>query len=195
VPPGRSAVKKSHARMASAWERRNCDQAGPGSRRAGSMPLLLRISHTVDAATFTPRPAIPPWIPRYPQPGFSRASRRIRALMFRRVAGRPVLPRMDLAAQRRRTMSRSQRSTVSGGYQQPQVPAACFLYRAEQGREQGPVRPIQLRSAGALPLQYGELMAQHQDLRGLPRLLAPGQPQPRRNPCDQEEHEPQAHER
>jgi len=30
--------------------------------------------------------------------GFSRASRRTRALMFRRVAGRPVLPRMDLAA-------------------------------------------------------------------------------------------------
>jgi hypothetical protein len=29
-------------------------------------------------------------------------------------AGRPVLPRMDLAAQRRRTMSRCQRSMVSG---------------------------------------------------------------------------------
>ena len=34
--------------------------------------------------------------------------------MFRRVAGRPVLPRMDLAAQRRRTMSRCQRRIVSG---------------------------------------------------------------------------------
>jgi hypothetical protein len=34
--------------------------------------------------------------------------------MFRRVAGRPVLPRMDLAAQRRRTMSRCQRNMVSG---------------------------------------------------------------------------------
>ncbi len=34
--------------------------------------------------------------------------------MFRRVAGRPALPRMDLAAQRRRTMSRCQRSMVSG---------------------------------------------------------------------------------
>jgi hypothetical protein len=38
--------------------------------------------------------------------GFSRASRRTKAWMFRRVAGRPVLPCMDLAAQRRRTMSR-----------------------------------------------------------------------------------------
>jgi hypothetical protein len=34
--------------------------------------------------------------------------------MFRRVAGLPVLPRMDLAAQRRRTMSRCQRTIVSG---------------------------------------------------------------------------------
>jgi hypothetical protein len=34
--------------------------------------------------------------------------------MFRRVAGRPVLPRLDLAAQRRRTMSRCQRRIVSG---------------------------------------------------------------------------------
>ena len=34
--------------------------------------------------------------------------------MFWRVAGRPVLPRMDRAAQRRRTMSRCQRTIVSG---------------------------------------------------------------------------------
>ena len=34
--------------------------------------------------------------------------------MLRRVAGRPVLPRLDLAAQRRRTMSRCQRTIVSG---------------------------------------------------------------------------------
>jgi hypothetical protein len=97
-----------------AWERRNCDQVGPVCRRAGWMPLALRISHTVDAATFTPSPASSPWILRYPQPGFSRASRRTRAWMFRRVIGRPVLPRMDLVAQRRRTMSRCQRTIVSG---------------------------------------------------------------------------------
>jgi hypothetical protein len=51
---------------------------------------------------------------RYPQPGFSRASRRTSALMLWRVAGRPVLPRLDLAAWRRRTMSRCQRRIVSG---------------------------------------------------------------------------------
>jgi hypothetical protein len=41
------------------------------------------------------------------------AGRRTRALMFRRVAGRPVVPGMDLAA-RRRTMLRCQRTMVSG---------------------------------------------------------------------------------
>ena len=84
------------------------------SAAAGSMPLALRISQTVDAATLTPRPAISPWILRYPQPGFSRASRRTRALMFRGVAGRPVLPHADRAAWRRRTMSRCQPRIVSG---------------------------------------------------------------------------------
>jgi hypothetical protein len=34
--------------------------------------------------------------------------------MFRRVAGRPLLPRLDRAAWRRRTMSRCQRRIVSG---------------------------------------------------------------------------------
>jgi len=78
------------------------------------MPLVLRISHTADAATLAPRPASSPWILRYPHAGFSWASRRTRALMFRRVAGRPVLPRMDLAAQCRRAISRCQRRIVSG---------------------------------------------------------------------------------
>jgi hypothetical protein len=44
----------------------------------------------------------------------SRASRRTSALMFLRAAGLPVLPRMDLAAQRRQTISRCQRRIVSG---------------------------------------------------------------------------------
>jgi alkanesulfonate monooxygenase SsuD/methylene tetrahydromethanopterin reductase-like flavin-dependent oxidoreductase (luciferase family) len=33
------------------------------------------------------------------------------------------------------------------GDQQPQSVAACFRYHAEQGREHGPVRPVQLRAA------------------------------------------------
>ena len=76
VPSSRAALKKSHARIAWAWERRNSDQVGPDRRGAGSIPAVLGISHAVDAATFTPRPASSPWILRYPQSGFSRASRK-----------------------------------------------------------------------------------------------------------------------
>jgi hypothetical protein len=60
------------------------------------------------------------------------------------------------------------------GDQQPQPPAARFGYHAEQGREQGPVRPVQLRATRLPPLQNRELVAQDQDLGRLPRLLAPG---------------------
>jgi hypothetical protein len=45
------------------------------------------------------------------------------------------------------------------------------------------------------PPQDGELVAREQDLRGLPRILTPGQRQPRGDPRDQEEDEPQAHDR
>jgi hypothetical protein len=62
VPSRGPAVKKSHARIASAWERRNSDQAGPVRRGAGSMPALFKISHIVDAATPAPSPAGSPWI-------------------------------------------------------------------------------------------------------------------------------------
>jgi Transposase DDE domain len=64
------------------------------------------------------------------------------------------------------------------GDQQPQPLAARFRYHADQGHEQGPVRPGQLRAARLLALQDGELAAQEQDLSGLPGLLPPGQPQP-----------------
>jgi hypothetical protein len=79
------------------------------------------------------------------------------------------------------------------GDQQPHPVPARFGYHAEQGREQGPVRPVQIRAARLPPLQYGELVAQDQDLRGLPRFLTPRQPQPGSRPRGQEKDEPQAH--
>ena len=166
----------------------------PGSSPGGPVPLALRISHTAGAATLTPRPASSRWILRYPHSGGSRASRRTSALMFRRVAGRPGLPRMGRAAQRRRAMSRRQRAIVSG-VTSSRSPGARFRYHAEHSREQGPVRPVQLRAARLPPLQDGDLAAQKQDLGGLPRLLAPGKPQPCDHPRDQEEDEPRAHDR
>jgi len=48
----------------------------------------------------------------------------------------------------------------------------------EQGRGQGPVGPVQIRVAGLPPLPDGELVAQDQDLGGLPGFLTPEQPQP-----------------
>jgi hypothetical protein len=72
---------------------------------------------------------------------------------------------------------------------------ARFRYQAEQGREEGPVCPVQLQTVGLPPLQDGDLVAQDQDFCGLPPLLTPRQPQPRGDSRDQEEDEPQAHDR
>jgi hypothetical protein len=73
--------------------------------------------------------------------------------------------------------------------------AAGFRYRADQGREQRAVRPRQLGAGRRLALQDQELVAEDQDLGDLPRILTPGQPQPRGDPRDQEENEPQAPDR
>jgi len=90
--------------------------------------------------------------------GFSLASRTTNALIFRQVAGLPVLPRMDLAAQQRRTISRCHRRIVSGVTSSPQPLTPRFRYNAEQGREQCPVRPVQLQAVRMPPLHYGELV-------------------------------------
>jgi hypothetical protein len=78
---------------------------------------------------------------------------------------------------------------------QSQPVAAGLWYHGEQRCDQGPVGPVQVRASRLLPLQDGELVAQEQDLGGLPRLLTPGQPQPSGYPRDQQEDEPQAHDR
>jgi hypothetical protein len=152
-------VKKSHARIASAWERKNCDQVGPVRPQAGSIPLALRISHMVDAATLTPRPASSPWILRYPHSGF---------------AGQPADQGLDVPPGRRPASPAAHgpggpaaahdvavpaHDRVRGN-QQPQPWPARFRYHAEQGREQGPVRPVQLQTARLPPLQHRELVAQ-----------------------------------
>jgi hypothetical protein len=46
-----------------------------------------------------------------------------------------------------------------------------FRYHAGQGREQCPVRLVQVRAARLPPLQDGELVAQDQDLGGRAGLL------------------------
>ena len=41
-------MKKSVARIASAWQRRNCAQVGPARRGAGGIGASVRICHSVD---------------------------------------------------------------------------------------------------------------------------------------------------
>ena len=55
-------MKKSVARSASAGPRRNCAHVGPAHRGAGGIPAAVRISYTVEAASWMPRPASSPWI-------------------------------------------------------------------------------------------------------------------------------------
>ncbi|MFC5109170.1 hypothetical protein [Kibdelosporangium philippinense] len=56
--------KKSAARMACAWLRKNVAQVCWLRRDAGSMPLVLRISHTVDGAILMASVASSPWMRR-----------------------------------------------------------------------------------------------------------------------------------
>jgi hypothetical protein len=94
------AQKVSPARVAS-------DRFG-----AGSIPSSRRIVQTVLAASLIPSPTNSPWIRRYPQPAFSRASRTISSRISSGVAGRPG-GRCDYV-QRRATSSRCQRNSVAG---------------------------------------------------------------------------------
>jgi hypothetical protein len=57
--------------------------------------------------------------------------------------------------------------------------------------------PCMQVKTGISTQSYGNfgLVAQDQDLGGLPRFLTPGQPQPRGHPREQEEDEPQAYDR
>lgn len=59
-----STLKKSHAMIPLAWERRNSAQLGPERRGAGSSPWRLRIDHTVDAPRVMPMVTSSPWIRR-----------------------------------------------------------------------------------------------------------------------------------
>ena len=59
------------------------------------------------------------------------------------------------------------------GNEQMQPLAAGFRYHAEQGRQECPVCPVQVRVARLLPPQDGELVAQDQDLCGPPCLFTP----------------------
>ena len=76
-------------------------------------------------------------------------------------------------------MSRCQRRIVSGVTSRRSLWRRALGITLSSAAKSARVRPVQLWPARLPPLQDGELVAQDQDLSGLPYLLAPGEPQPR----------------
>jgi hypothetical protein len=102
--------------MASSWAKRRPSTRTP-CPASGRTPTA---DHGTPRRTTGPSPAVSPFtaLPlaknrRSPDESYFRAGQ-ARALMFRRVTGRPILPLVDRTAQRHRTMSRCQRRMVSG---------------------------------------------------------------------------------
>src|SRR6266536_3293230 len=170
-----STVRKSHSRMLAACRRRNSAQLESSRRGAGSIPPRLRISQTVLAASETPSPTNSPWIRRYPQPGFSRASRRTSSRTSPGVPGRPG--RRCGYVQRRATSSRCQRSSVTG---ETKNDGHARRGSATKRRQQSPISRLKLRTPD-LPLQHEQLVAQHEDLD----LLLTLRPQPQHEQLQQ----------
>ena len=90
VPVRVTVSKKSVVRMACAWLRRNVAQLSEVRCGVGSVPALVRICQTVDAATLMPRTSSSPWMRRCPHELFSRARRSTRIRMERTVGARPT---------------------------------------------------------------------------------------------------------
>jgi len=114
---------KSIARIASAWDRMKAAHVMVARCGAGSMPSVLRISHTVEGAIVMPRRASSPWMRRVKE-GFSvvrrRTRRRIEATV--RAAPPPTVPaRPGVAALHQVAMPPQHRVRTD---QQPE-PAHC----------------------------------------------------------------------
>jgi hypothetical protein len=187
--------EESRARIASAWERRNCGQVSPVRPRRGIDAAGLEdLPHGGSCNLYAPPgqfavdPAIPPAGVLASQPPDKCPD----VAPGRWPAGPAAPGSGGLAAADDVAVPAHDRVR---GNEQPQPLASRFRYDAEQGSEQGTVRPVQLRPPLLPALQNGELVAQDQDLRGLPHLLTPRQPQPGGDPRNQEEHEPQTHDR
>jgi hypothetical protein len=85
----------------------------PGPITGGIDTPVRRIFHTVDAAIRWPSRPSSPWIRRYPQSGFSPATRRINRRTSASIGGRPG-ERVCGWVQRRETRRRCQPITVAG---------------------------------------------------------------------------------
>lgn len=128
---------------------------------ARSIPAFFSISQMVEAPILRPRLSSPPWIRRYPRPGFSRARRRTSFRSASGFGGRPG----------RRCGQVRFRATRSD--QQHQLCTLLLVHRPEQRCHDSPIAPGKLRSwLGAL--RDSELVPERQDLDVL-RRTRPGQ--------------------
>jgi hypothetical protein len=133
---------------------------------AGLRRRARKIRQTVASLTWYPSRVSSPCTLRYPQAGFSRASRSTSSRISRLILGRPdwfgyvhlrVIRRRVPGQQRAR---RDQPVGAQHGWQQP-----------GQRRQHRPVGPVRLRPGDLAPEHRG-LMAEHHDLRILGRLAA-----------------------
>ena len=134
-------------------ERRNCDQVGPVCRGAGidaagreDLPHGGRCDLYAESGQLAVDPAIPPAGVLTGQP----ADQRPDVAAGRWPAGPAARGPGGLAAADDVAVPAHDRVR---GNQQPQPLAPRFGYHAEQGREQCPVRPVQLRAARLPPPQ------------------------------------------
>ena len=158
--------RAENAETATSWARSAGCGVDPGLLQ--DLPYRRRRYLHSQASQFAVDPAVAP-------SGILPGQPEARVWMFWWVAGRPVLPLLDRAAQRRRRMSRCQRRIVSG-VTRSRVPGGGHSVSLWPGSRGVPGPPVQFRAAWLPPLQDDELV--DQDLSGLLRLLTSGQPQP-----------------
>ena len=199
--PGCHFPSEQHARrrrkIVPAWKKPQASSPFAGARRnarqevsclpGAGWPMERRIRRTVAALIRWPGRDSSPCTRRYPQDGFSRASRSTRSrisLAGPQAAGqaraRPLAPDQAAVPGQQRARRDHAMAPQPGGQQ----PGQCG-----QDRPAGPAEP----GPGDLTAQDREFMAQDQDLGVLRRLAAAEQLQPAKDPDNGEVQEPDRH--
>ncbi len=183
-----SRWKKSQASKPPAWVRRNARQEVSTFRGVGLRRRARKIRRTVASLIWCPSQESSPCPLRYPQAGFSRASRSTRSRISWLVPGRPdrlgyvrlrVIRRRCQASSVPGVTSRLARNTVSSS-------------RASAARTR-PVGPVRL-GPGDLTPEHRDLMTEHHDLRVLGRLASAEQHQPAEYPDRDQVEQTKSHE-
>jgi hypothetical protein len=144
---------------------------------AGRRRRARKIRRTVASLTWYRSRVSSPCTLRYPQAGFSCATRTTRSRISRLILGRPDwFGYIHLRVIRRRCQASSVPGVTSRWAR-----GTAGSSRASAHRLDRPVGPVQLGS-GELTPQHRDLMTEHHDLRILGRLAAAQQEQPAKDP-------------